>query len=258
VGFIMEDTLSDVGALATFAIPFDGGGWNLVLPGDLDGDGLTEAVLGLPGQAEEAGQVAVFASWSAAGGDVAYEDADGFITGVHGSVDGFGNVIAPSVDCDDDGLGDLIAAPYAASAGGPSGVLAYLHPGPVVGNLATDDATARWTVSRYEARVFGADASWYADLGTVSDIRPLQADDDPELELSLQVDGAGAAVFDCPPEGDVSITDALLLIPDTYRPPAPLGDVDLDGVDDFVVGLVHTEDDYCCDSEPHIFLSSMW
>jgi len=116
---------NDVAAVATADFTGDSGSDQLgagLLLFDLDGDGLTDLLTGVPaedGAAPNGGAVLLFSDLSTWTGSFMGGDADAAIYG-DSSGDGFGSSLAAS-DLDADGQDDLVVAGAAADHGAPSG-----------------------------------------------------------------------------------------------------------------------------------------
>jgi hypothetical protein len=124
----------------------DAAGLTVALLGDMDGDGLSEVIVGAPnvdgagGTLLNSGAAYVFRGGSA--GSVLTRDAPTSIVGL-ASGDYGGQAVAPAGDVNGDGLADLLfSAPNESSAGTEAGMMGvFLGPATGALSLATADAT---------------------------------------------------------------------------------------------------------------------
>ncbi len=104
--------------------------------GDLDGDGLSDAIIGGLSAASGAGRVWVVPGPAA--GTTRLSEAAAILSGDSGSA--FGSSI-DTADLDLDGRDALLVGAGEASVTGPGGGAAYLYAGAISGGLGTEDAT---------------------------------------------------------------------------------------------------------------------
>ncbi|MFZ5481271.1 MAG: Ig-like domain-containing protein [Myxococcota bacterium] len=118
----------------------------IALPGDMDGDGLSELVVSANGESSSAGAVYLFAG-ADLGGAITTADAIASWDGEHaeGQLGGFRAVAAPG-DLDDDGVADFMFAAPDADANGDGSGIAYLFHGGGSWGLDADPGDADWTV----------------------------------------------------------------------------------------------------------------
>ncbi|MDP2317239.1 MAG: MopE-related protein [Pseudomonadota bacterium] len=233
-GVAGERSLVEADGRIDGAAASDGLGTSLASPGDLDGDGLDDLLVGAPGVddgAMGAGAVYLF------GGPVtgtSTADADQTWLG-EAENDNVGGAMVAG-DFDGDGLQDLVfGAPYESSAGALAGAV-YLLLGPAVGG----------SLSSADARYLGADADDYAGISLAAS-PDSDGDGDEELAVgasreTLESGGAGAVyVFDTTPLGTGAVADAPGLLVgatngDFFGRALVAGDMDGDGLGDLAVG----------------------
>lgn len=108
--------------------------------GDVDGDGLTDALVGAYASAGGAGQA--YAVYGPATATVSLSDAEATIRG--SGAEGVGVSLAAQ-DLDGDGAGDLLTGAATDNTAGRSAGAAYLYFGPVEGSLSVTDAAEVFT-----------------------------------------------------------------------------------------------------------------
>jgi hypothetical protein len=230
------------GARATWLGEFEyaAAGWAVAGAGDADDDGTPDVLVGAP-----------FLSYDVDAPGRAYL-IDGGATGVHslgeataileGELpdDGAGRAVAGGGDVDGDGIADLlVGAPMESAAGEDTPGVVYLVLGPVTGERSLADADARLSGREAEdgagsavAMVGDVDGDGYGDLLVVSARADTEAGS-----------GASAAyLLFGPLSGSMTLGDQGAVIASEWdvggywSDVAGAGDVDGDGLDDFLLG----------------------
>ncbi|MES2643113.1 MAG: MopE-related protein [Myxococcota bacterium] len=201
---------------------------------DLDGDGVPDAAVGASG-AWTYGAVYIVSGTTT--GSMSFASSAGLITAGSDAYDGVGTSVAASPDLTGDGVADVIVGSSGLVEDGPGGT-AWILAGPVTGDHTVDEGL----VIRGD-RESGGTGNSVAALGDVN------GDGAPDLLVGaygsdLGDDGAGAVgVFHGPLLGDVTFADADRHvggeITNDWFSRGEIGgegDVDGDGLDDFLVG----------------------
>jgi len=211
-----EVALESVGETFTGAAPGDGAGRVLAGPGDVDGDGLADLLIGAPSASGlVAGAGATWLVKSATGGSLA--DADVVIAGTNAG-DALGSALTDVGDLDGDGLADLLVA-------GADRV--WLFSAPTDGQIDAADAAAWLWTEREEITLAG----------------PGDVDGDGWRDILVGLPHAGvAAVVRGPLSGTADLGAADLHLSgsvnaDVATAVAGPGDLDGDGLGDLLVGV---------------------
>lgn len=212
-------------------------GFALAGPGDVDGDGFADLLVGGPevdGGGRNEGVAALLRG--PALGPMALADADALLIGLNAG-DAAGRAVSGAGDTDGDGLPDLVVgAPGAEWAGLASGV-ACLALGPHDGARVLDDLDACWTGAE------GAYAGW-----SVAGLEDVNGDGWADIGLGAPGSDAGGsrsgavAVLHGPMAGAGDLSDASATIAGSASGQelgmtlAGPGDVDGDGQADLLAG----------------------
>lgn len=216
----------------------DAAGYAAALTTDLNGDGITDMVIGAPGHSEGAYEGAAYIVYGdpRLEGTVSLGDADGFFAGASGG-DEAGTAVSGWSDVDGDGYAEvLVGAPGVDGDASETGAVYVLH-GPASGTQSLDDAWVRWDGMAETDRAGAA----LAPLGDM--------DGDGVLDLLIGapgsdtgVSGGGAAYIVRGPVSGISslgTADAVLYGADRDMAMGTSllgGDVDGDGTDDALIG----------------------
>lgn len=130
-------------AVADARLTLTGAGTNLgasiAAPGDLDGDGLGDLLLGAP---STDGRGAAWMVAGGASGSMGVADVTAFFVAPNGA-QGVGRDVAGAGDVDGDGHADVLVAGDATPGGASRTGVVWLVRGPVAGSTALEDAWAR-------------------------------------------------------------------------------------------------------------------
>jgi hypothetical protein len=208
--------------------------------GDVNGDGVIDAVLGAPGSNGNYGASYIYFG-PVTSGDLGPEDAGAEFIGLV-SGDWTGGCNAANGDIDGDGIDDVLISAESSDYGDSSDPyyddgLAYLFYGPVSGSHSVKEADTRFTGGAYYSHL-----GWFSSLGGDNDGDGLN---DVVLTAANTGDGTAYIVFgaDVPGVTDYPMSKAgATVVGDAgsnqqfgyYMDSA--GDLDSDGVDDLAVG----------------------
>ncbi|MFH1469433.1 MAG: MopE-related protein [Pseudomonadota bacterium] len=221
------------------ALPGERAGATIALPGDVDGDGLADLLVGAPGRdGAGAGAGAVYLVLGPSQGFFSLASADAILLG-EAAGDAAGAALAGGGDVDGDGLADVLVGAPCADDRADDGGAVYLALGPVgSGNLALDASEA----------VFGGDFDGIMAGSAVAGAGDVDGDghDDfligaPGLEESGAALGAAYLVLG-PVTGRLCICGADAKIYGAMdgdlagSAVALLGDVDGDGYGELLIG----------------------
>jgi len=247
-GAALQGTLTSADAVATWQgdSTYDYLGETMGMAGaDLDGDGLSDLMLGVTGANEYMGAVYVaYSDGPLSGGVHSTADADANIVG-HEFSARFGDTLAPPADIDGDGYADVTCSAPEADAN--AGALAVFRGGAtrMVGELQASTTAWLWvTGTAPDDR-----------LGYAADVGDINGDGAVELVVGVGGDDGGATdagsllVFAGPLAGGVLVpTDASTHIDGRVTEGGlgwsgvAVGDSDGDGFDDLAAGA-HAEGD---------------
>ena len=140
-----EVALADADAKFTGERSGDYAGWALSSGGDVDGDGLSDIVVGAPNESTGAsGAGAVYLLSGRMGGTMSLSYATAKLTGITAS-DSAGISVSSEGDVNADGYADMVVgAPDEDTAGSEAGAV-YLVLGPAVGTMSLGSADAVFT-----------------------------------------------------------------------------------------------------------------
>lgn len=136
-------------------------GWAVSGAGDIDDDGLDDAIFGAPGNTDAGGDAgAAFIAQGGEDGDFEAEDAYATLLGTGGEA---GSAVSNGGDVDGDGRADLLIGAPEEDDGGPNSGTAYLILGGVSGTYDLDNA---------DTKLFGVKSNEYAgwSLSSAGDV----------------------------------------------------------------------------------------
>ena len=210
-------------------------GWQVAPAGDVNGDGVTDLVVGDPSNssvAQFAGRAYLFLGPLTENIDtskaVASISAEAF-------GDNLGFSVASAGEVNGDGIGDIIVGARSNDTNGIQSGRVYLFYGPVSGSLSATSA---------DAIIFGAD---FNEVGrAVAPAGDLNGDGFGDIILGTDIAGIGSRgqvfIFNGPLSGQRSVTTADATITGSFdnesfgASVAMAGDVNGDGINDVIVG----------------------
>ena len=227
----------------------DQAGWSISPAGDTDGDGLADALIGVP--YEHASGVYRGAAYVVAGGrsgTFGLDEADAKRTGITAG-DQAGFAVGGGADVDGDGYADILVGAPEEDAGGSGAGAAYLVMGPLSG--ASSLRTAHTTfVGENNDDMAGSDVAFVGDL---------DGDGRSDIAIGARLDdvagsdaGAVYLVLD-PGAGTVDLADASAKLLGENSGDwvgsavSAAGDLDGDGAADLVVGVPY-DDSHAADA----------
>ncbi|MFH1466991.1 MAG: hypothetical protein ABIO70_21590 [Pseudomonadota bacterium] len=135
-------SLSSADLTLSGAVAGDEAGWSVAGAGDLDGDGLSDLLIGAESESSAATDAgAVYVVYGPASGVTSLSGADATLLG-QAAWDYAGYAVSGAGDVDDDGNDDLIVGARMQDAGGGASGAAYLVYGPVTGTMSLSLADA--------------------------------------------------------------------------------------------------------------------
>ncbi len=224
--FSGESSLADAPVTVQGSDPAEQVGGGLTAT-DLDGDGISELVLGAPYRGD-GGEVLVFAG--PLSGLLSPDDATAVLSGA--ADDEAGWALSPAQDHDGDGYGDLLASATRSDAGATDAGAVYLVRGPLSGASLLSDAHASFLGANEDDHL----APNHGD-GDVD------GDGGPDVVLGCRNCGeAGAAwLFYGPVTGTSTLAEADAWLTegtagDAQGSPVHMADLDGDGRSDWLIG----------------------
>ena len=235
----------------------DDGGWAVSIHGDDNGDGIDDVAIGAPTDSDAAHFAgAVWVKQGPITANATLADVDAKLIGVDKD-DQAGWDVEWVGDTNGDGFDDLLVGAWLADEGGLEAGTAYLVSGPVSLPMSLDHGAAMIAgnsagdnLGRLTAGVGDLDGDGFSDL-LVSAIG----------ESTNGAYGGGAWAFLGPLSGVHRAADAQAWLlgqeGDAIDRVAGLGDIDDDGLDDFIIGA-YCESTYAdCNGAAYAFLGSV-
>ncbi len=213
-------------------------------PGDLDGDGLADLVVGAWGN--DAAHGIAYIVLGPITGDLSLSGADGMLIG-ESSADLAGFAVAAAGDGDGDGLPDVLVGAYKDDDGGEDAGAIYLITGAPSGSLDLSDAHAKLTGVTTEdvagRALSGGDINGDGIADVVVGAYGIDDYENEPNESDGEEDFRGGAYLALGPlSGEQSLADAQALYSGESSADyagydvAVVGDINGDGAEDFVVG----------------------
>lgn len=210
-------------------------GWRVASAGDVNGDGITDLVVGDPSNsavAQFAGRAYLFLGPLT--GNITPANAVATIS-AEAFGDNLGFSVASAGDVNGDGIDDILIGARGNDTNGIQSGRVYLFYGPVSGSLAATSA---------DAIIFGAN---FNEVGrAVAPVGDLNGDGFGDIVLGTDIAGAGSRgqifIFNGPLTGQRSVASADATITGSFANEsfgasvASAGDVNGDGVNDIIIG----------------------
>ena len=208
-------------------------GTTITFAGDVDGDGLDDILIGArPYDYAAAGTVYLFLG-SSLGSDGAIDLSAADYTFIpENPAESFGYALAAAGDVDGDGLDDLLFGARSNNSGYSNAGAVYLIRGSSLGIdpiIDMEDADIKFISDNYE--------NWLGEnVSSAGDVDGDGLDDILIGTLGSYYDGALLFLSTNIYDGVIDINSADYTFPDRSSMIVPAGDVDGDGLDDFMIG----------------------